>query len=141
MNNNSGGSVPQKVGRKKRISYERGSASEMNRKLTEALQRLGDPVVNFRARRNRFVKAKMRSKDGARAMSKVYPLRSSHLKSAEHTPEGHLIITFKDGTRYQYKNVPAESFTELLRAKSPGAFLHHAIQGKYKGKPIANPLG
>jgi len=72
-------------------------------------------------------------------MSKVYPLRSSHLKSAEHTDEGHLIITFKDGSRYQYSNVPAESFTELLRAKSPGAFLYHAIKPKYKSKPIANP--
>jgi hypothetical protein len=136
MNNNSGGSVPKKVG--KRTNYERHSATEMNRKLTEALNRLGDPVVNFRSRRNQIVKRKMPPKVGA--MSKVYPLRSSHLKSAEHTPEGHLIITFKDGSRYQYSNVPADTFTELLRAKSAGAFLYHAIKGKYKSKPIANPL-
>jgi len=57
MNNNSGGSVPKKVG--KRTSYERHSATEMNRKLTEALNRLGDPVVNFRSRRNQIVKRKM----------------------------------------------------------------------------------
>jgi hypothetical protein len=68
-------------------------------------------------------------------MSKIYPLRSSHLASAEHT-DGHLIITFKDGTRYRYSNVPASTLTELLRAKSPGTFLFHAITGKFKSKKL-----
>ena len=68
-------------------------------------------------------------------MSKVYPLRSSHLTSAEHTG-GDLIITFKDGSRHQYAGVPATTMTELLRAKSPGRFLFHAITGKYKSKKL-----
>ncbi len=69
-------------------------------------------------------------------MSKIFPLRSSHLASAEHTDDGHLIITFKDGARYQYANVPATIFTALLQAKSPGAFLHHSIRGKFKAKAL-----
>lgn len=66
----------------------------------------------------------------------IHQLRSSHLKSAEHTPEGHLIITFKDGSRYRYNGVPEGTVTELLRAKSPGAFLFHAITGKFKSKKL-----
>ncbi len=69
-------------------------------------------------------------------MSKIHPLRSSHLESAEHTSEGHLIITFKDGERYQYRHVPAETFNELLRAKSPVAFAYHAIKSKYPPKSL-----
>jgi hypothetical protein len=65
-----------------------------------------------------------------------HPLRSSHLQSAEHTAEGNLIITFRDGTRYQYSAVPAGTVTELLRAKSAGAFLHHSISGKFKSKKL-----
>ena len=68
-------------------------------------------------------------------MSKIYPLRSSHLQSAEHTG-GNLIITFKDGSRHQYAGVPAATMTELLRAKSPGRFLFHAIAGKYQSKKL-----
>jgi hypothetical protein len=66
----------------------------------------------------------------------IHPLRSSHLQSAEHTPEGNLIITFRDGTRYQYSGVPAATVTELLGAKSAGAFLHHSISGKYQSKKL-----
>ncbi len=70
-------------------------------------------------------------------MSKIHPLRSSHyLQSAEHTPEGHLIITFKDGKRYQYSHVPAETFNELLRAQSPVAFAYDAIKSKYPPKSL-----
>jgi hypothetical protein len=68
----------------------------------------------------------------------IHPLRSSHLKSAEHTEDGNLVIVFKDDTRYQYSNVPAATVTELLRAKSPGAFFHHAITGKYKSKKLSS---
>jgi KTSC domain-containing protein len=69
-------------------------------------------------------------------MSKIYPLRSSHLTSAEHTGSD-LIITFKDGSRHRYSGVPAATMTELLRAKSPGRFLFHAISGKYKSKKLS----
>ena len=56
MNNNSGGSVPKKTG-KKYSKYERGGGhAAMKNALDAALKRLGDPVVEFRERRNLIVK-------------------------------------------------------------------------------------
>lgn len=40
----------------KRESYERGSAREMNQKLTEALKRMGEQPINYRRARDRMVK-------------------------------------------------------------------------------------
>jgi len=57
MNNNSGGSVPKKSG-KKYSKYERGGHLAMKNALDAALKRLGDPVVQFRERRNLIVKRK-----------------------------------------------------------------------------------
>ena len=59
MNNNSGGSTPQRSGKRAHTSYERGSNSEMNQKLNAALNRLGDPVVRYRQRRTQIVKRKL----------------------------------------------------------------------------------
>jgi hypothetical protein len=42
----------------KRESYERQSAREMNQKLKEALERLWEPPLNYRTRRNNFIKSK-----------------------------------------------------------------------------------
>ena len=55
MKSNSGGSVPKRSG-KKYAKYERGSNTEMQQALNSALKRLGDPVVEFRQRRNLIVK-------------------------------------------------------------------------------------
>lgn len=62
MKSNSSGSVPKKVG-KKRANYERSSNVTMQAALNAALKRLGDPVVDFRSRRNLIVKRAHRSKD------------------------------------------------------------------------------
>jgi hypothetical protein len=59
MKNNSGGSVPKRTG--KRTSYERENVAEMNRKLSAALARLGDPVVEYRKRRDQLVKRKIKT--------------------------------------------------------------------------------
>jgi hypothetical protein len=42
----------------KRESFERGSTAEMNRKLTEALRRMGEPRVDYRAANDRMIKAR-----------------------------------------------------------------------------------
>ncbi len=69
-------------------------------------------------------------------MSKIYPLRSSALKSAEHTDDGALIVTFRDGSRYHYSGVPPATVTGLLAAKSAGKFLKETITGKFKSKKL-----
>lgn len=55
MKSNSSGSVPKKTG-KKYSRYERCSNTAMKNALDKALKRLGDPVVEFRERRNLIVK-------------------------------------------------------------------------------------
>lgn len=44
---NSAGNTPQKVG-KRGTAYERQSTAEINRKLSEALKRLGEPDISYR---------------------------------------------------------------------------------------------
>jgi len=61
MKPHSGGSVPRRIGKKEK-KYERQSAAEMNRKLTEALKRLGDPVKEYRQTRDRIVRRKAKKK-------------------------------------------------------------------------------
>ncbi len=57
MTPHSGGSVPRRVGKKEK-KHERQSAAEVNRKLTEALKRLGEPVLEYRQTRDRIVRKK-----------------------------------------------------------------------------------
>jgi hypothetical protein len=64
MKSNSSGSVPKKSG-KKYSRYERGSNAQMKNALDKALRRLGDPVVDFRSRRDLIVKRAHKPKDGA----------------------------------------------------------------------------
>lgn len=49
---NSAGNTPQKVG-KRHTSYERQSTVEINRKLSEALKRLGEPDISYRGQADR----------------------------------------------------------------------------------------
>jgi hypothetical protein len=57
MTPHSGGSIPHRVGKKAK-KPERQSAAEVNRKLTEALKRLGEPVREYRRTRDRIVRKK-----------------------------------------------------------------------------------
>jgi len=54
---NSSGSSPRTTG-KKSGSSTRQSAAQMNQALSAALKRLGDPVVEYRKRRDQLVKRK-----------------------------------------------------------------------------------
>lgn len=62
MKSNSSGSVPKKTG-KKYSNYQRGSNASMKNALDKALRRLGDPVINFRQRRNLIVQRARKPKD------------------------------------------------------------------------------
>lgn len=62
MKSNSSGSVPKKTG-KKYANYERYSNASMKNALDKALRRLGDPVINFRQRRDLIVKRARKPKE------------------------------------------------------------------------------
>jgi len=47
-----------------------------------------------------------------------------------------LAVTFKSGEVYQYLDVPAELYEEMLAAPSVGKFLNDRIKGKYQFKRV-----
>jgi hypothetical protein len=60
MKSNSGGSVPHRTG--KRDSYEFYCLSNMNKKLSQALERLGEPDRNYRVTRDRMIRNRKKKK-------------------------------------------------------------------------------
>ena len=60
-------------------------------------------------------------------------VKSSNIESAGHDGQ-HAFIKFKDGDVYQYSDVPASVFTDMMQADSVGSFFHKNIKGKYTSK-------
>lgn len=55
---------------------------------------------------------------------------SSHLKTIEHNGKN-LYITFKNGSTYEYDNVPEAMARQMLKVDSKGKFLWRYIRDKY----------
>jgi hypothetical protein len=52
-----------------------------------------------------------------------------------------LHVVFGSGQQYIYHNVPADTYTEMMKAQSQGAYLHNVIKPKYafhKGPQVFN---
>lgn len=45
---------------------------------------------------------------------------------------GSLIVEYKSGNKYQYKNVPYELYENLLKAESKGRFVNENVKGKFE---------
>jgi len=61
------------------------------------------------------------------------PVESSTLASVQYYPQTMTLeIEFKNGTIYQYFDIPETLFNELLCAESKGKFLHQQIKGLYR---------
>lgn len=61
------------------------------------------------------------------------PVESSNLERVRYLAETMTLeIQFKDGSVYQYFDVPETVFNELLAAESKGKFLHQQIKGFYR---------
>lgn len=57
-------------------------------------------------------------------------VESSHLKTIEHTGKD-LYITFKNGSTYEYDDVPEAMVLQMLRVDSKGKFLWRYIRDRY----------
>ena len=61
------------------------------------------------------------------------PVSSSNIESIGYDEDsGTLEIEFKNGTLYQYFDVPAHVHTSLISASSIGGFLASTIKGAYR---------
>ena len=59
-------------------------------------------------------------------------ISSSNLVEVGYDPAAETLeIAFKNGSIYQYFNVPAVMFEQLLTAGSPGGFFNSEIRGKF----------
>lgn len=58
-------------------------------------------------------------------------LVSSNLKSASWSEDTGLIVTFKDGRRYRYPEVPRPYFTELVSSPSAGKFFCAQVKPRF----------
>jgi hypothetical protein len=64
-------------------------------------------------------------------------INSSNLKSATYQTEAKtLAVTFKNGSIYEYYDVPWEIFTKLRMSDSQGKFLNAYINKVYKYKKV-----
>lgn len=64
-------------------------------------------------------------------------IKSSNLKSAVYdTNKEILIITFNNGAKYEYTNVPWKLFTKFRIAESQGKFFNENIARKFNYKKI-----
>lgn len=61
------------------------------------------------------------------------PMSSSNVASVGYDPITlSLEVEFKDGSVYQYFDVPELVFQELMRASSVGQFMHENIRNNYR---------
>lgn len=66
------------------------------------------------------------------------PVSSSNLYSVGHEPEtSTLEIEFRGRRIYQYSNVPAQVYDELMGAGSHGQYFHRHIRDVYPYRKIA----
>ena len=61
------------------------------------------------------------------------PVSSSNVASVGYDPNTlTLEVEFKDGSVYQYFDVPETVYQELMRASSVGQFIHSNIRNNYR---------
>jgi hypothetical protein len=52
-----------------------------------------------------------------------------------------LTVQFRDGSAYEYRNVPEQAYAALLRADSRGRYFNLAIRGKYRHRAVSIVAG
>jgi hypothetical protein len=63
----------------------------------------------------------------------MFPLKSSNLAAAGYDPATQVLrVQFKNGSIYDYSQVPSDVANGLFFADSAGQYLHQQIKGKYQ---------
>jgi hypothetical protein len=65
------------------------------------------------------------------------PIESSVLTSARYSYTHHLLhLKFRTGRLYEYTDIPAETFNELLRAESSGTYFNRHVRNCFPSNEI-----
>lgn len=68
----------------------------------------------------------------------INEIKSSNLKKTEYdTTTKLLIVTFNNGMKYQYEDVPHQIYTKFRMSESQGKFFNSDISKKYKFKKVS----
>jgi KTSC domain len=74
-------------------------------------------------------------------ISNVVPLSSSSLASVGYDVERTILqIEFRDGSVYQYVDVPAKVHQDLLQADSKGAYFNRYVRKRFLSFRLSRPL-
>ena len=76
---------------------------------------------------------KMRQEQVDRKEIIMVKVESSNISAVGYdTSFGSLIVEYKSGNKYQYKNVPYELYENLLKAESKGRFMNENVKGRFE---------
>ena len=67
----------------------------------------------------------------------INEIESSNIKKTEYDTETKLLVTeFNNGLKYEYENVPLQTYTRFRMAESQGKYFMSEIAKKYKYKKV-----
>jgi hypothetical protein len=67
----------------------------------------------------------------------MHEVESSNIKTIGYETETNTLkVEFKSGHKYEYDNVPANVFDELLESVSKGKYMNQNIKGQYEGRRV-----
>ena len=67
----------------------------------------------------------------------INEIKSSNIKKTEYDTETKkLMVEFNNGLKYEYEEVPHQSYTQFRRAESQGKFFTTDISKKFKFKKL-----
>jgi len=66
---------------------------------------------------------------------KMIPVVSSNLAAVGYAQDT-LVVSFRNGTVYEYFSVPKPVYEGLLSASSKGQYLHRFVKGRYRYRKI-----
>lgn len=66
---------------------------------------------------------------------KMIPVVSSNLASVGYAQDT-MVVSFLNGTAYEYFSVPKSVYEGLLSASSKGQYLHRVVKGRYSYRKI-----
>ena len=72
--------------------------------------------------------------DGTKIINEIQS--SNVIKTEYDTETKKLIATFKNGTNYEYENVPHQIYTQFRMSESQGKFFSEKISKTYKYKKL-----
>jgi hypothetical protein len=67
----------------------------------------------------------------------MHEVESSNVKAIGYeTSTNTLVVEYLSGLKYEYSNVPANVFDELLNSVSKGKYMNQNIKGQYEGRRV-----